>query len=312
MVTEEYLQYIQSAVKGRNVAVVFIGDVGQINPIRKPKSGVPLDAESPIFTNPGDIPVFELTERIRQGEDSPVLAFADMYYDFNTKKTQIVPDSRSVTSSTDGRLIISNMSEINFVDQLKELFFEAKETLNPNKIKIVAGTNLTVDKYNRMIQKLTNPQVTDDSLIRFGVGDMIMFNSNIYNSDGQTIVENADEGQIVSVDPTIHTDPETNIKYYTVVAKTLYNDIKLLIPINTRENNNTYIEVYNSLHDLAASNEFDQELLNDFKRKFGVKIDRGAVRPVIGLSYAITSDKSQGSTYEVVAVDVDDISTVTA
>ena len=311
MVTEEHLQYIQSAVKGRNVAVVFIGDVGQINPIRKPKSGVPLDAESPIFTNPGDIPVFELTERIRQGEDSPVLAFADMYYDFNTKKTQIVPDSRSVTSSTNGRLIIGNMSEINFVDQLKELFFEAKETLNPNKIKIVAGTNLTVDKYNRMIQKLTNPQVTDDSLIRFGVGDMIMFNSNIYNSDGQTIVENADEGQIVSVDPTIHTDPETNIKYYTVVAKTLYNDIELLIPINTQENNNTYIEVYNSLHDAAASNEFDQELLNDFKRKFGAKIDKGVVRPVIGLGYAITSDKSQGSTYEVVAVDVDDISKVT-
>ena len=61
MVTEEHLQHIQNAVKGRNVAVVFIGDIGQINPIRKPKSGIPLDAESPIFTNSGDIPVFELT-----------------------------------------------------------------------------------------------------------------------------------------------------------------------------------------------------------------------------------------------------------
>jgi hypothetical protein len=37
MLTEEHLAHIEKAVQGKNVVVVFIGDIGQISPIRSQK-----------------------------------------------------------------------------------------------------------------------------------------------------------------------------------------------------------------------------------------------------------------------------------
>ena len=307
MLTEEQLKHIENAVAGKNVTVVFIGDIGQISPIRNKtivqEFGVNPGDPSPIFTR-SDIPVFELSTRVRQGEDSPVLAFADEYYEFNTGQTSEFPQVG--TSSQDGRLIVQHGS-VDLTSQLIDLFVEAKETLNPNKVKIVAAKNVTVAEYNRAIQKITNPQVTDDSIVRFGPGDLVIFNDNIY-SGNTLIAANADEGQIVDVDPTIY--QEDGIEYYVVIFEGEKGRVPVKVPVQTPENAKRYIAIHDALKAAASGfpvPEAARQAYDEFKNKFAAKVRNGTIMLNIALGYAITSDKSQGSTYEVVAVDIDDI-----
>jgi ATP-dependent exoDNAse (exonuclease V) alpha subunit len=49
------------------------------------------------------------------------------------------------------------------------------------------------------------------------------------------------------------------------------------------------------------------------KSEYAVTINdyKGGYKPLVSLGYAITAHKAQGSTYDVVAVDLDDIHSVT-
>ena len=326
MLNEEELNDIYESAKGRNVAIVFIGDIGQINPIRSGKFfrnlNIPVDAVSPIFTR-SDIPVYKLTERVRQGEDSPVLAYADYYYNFNTGQTNQYPNVAG-QSSEDNKLLIQH-ANISLPMQLRELFLEAKETLNPNKVKIVAGRQETVDNYNRQIQQMTNPHVTDDSLIRFGIGDLIIFNDNY--KIGRKSVLNAQEGQVINVAATIQTDRydsqghllvglptnnEITVDFYEVTIKLDSGDVVTVkIPVMTPDNISKLSALrHNAL--VTAKQTKKWNVYYALKNDYAVIIDdyKGGYKPMVSLGYAITAHKSQGSTYEVVALDVDDVESV--
>ena len=327
MLNEEDLNNIYESANGRNVTIVFIGDIGQINPIRNSpffrNSNIPVDAVSPIFTR-FDIPVYELTERVRQGEDSPVLAYADNYYKFNTKQTSQYPNVVG-QSSEDNRLLIQH-GNVDLPLQLQELFIEAKETLNPNKIKIVAGRQATVDSYNRRIQHLTNPQVTDDSLIRFGIGDLVIFNDN-YQSATKAIL-NAQEGQVIDVDTTIQTDQydsqgrlllglntvETiNVDFYNITVKLDSGDVvSIKVPVMTPDNILRLATLRHNALNAAKQDRSKWRMYYALKGEYAVTINdyKGGYKPLVSLGYAITAHKAQGSTYDVVAVDLDDIHSV--
>lgn len=327
MLNEEDLNNIYESANGRNVTVVFIGDIGQINPIRNSpffrNLNIPVDAVSPIFTR-SDIPVYELTERVRQGEDSPVLAYADNYYKFNTRQTSQYPNIVG-QSSEDNRLLIQH-GNIDLPMQLQQLFIEAKETLNPNKVKIVAGRQTTVDNYNRRIQRLTNPQVTDDSLIRFGIGDLVIFNDN-YQSTTKTIL-NAQEGQVIDIDTTIQTDQydsqgrlllglntvETiNVDFYNITVKLDSGDVvSIKVPVITPDNMSRLATLRHNALNAAKQDRSKWRMYYALKGEYAVTINdyKGGYKPLVSLGYAITAHKAQGSTYDVVAVDLDDIHSV--
>lgn len=327
MLNEEDLNSIYEGTNGRNVTVVFIGDIGQINPIRNSpffrNLNIAPDAPSPIFTT-SDIPIFRLTERVRQGEDSPVLAYADKYYQFNTGQTAQYPNEVG-QSSEDGRLLIQH-GDVDLPTQLQDLFIEATQTLNPNKVKIVAGRQATVDSYNRRIQRITNPQVTDDSPIRFGVGDLVIFNDN-YQS-GQKAILNAQEGQVIEVDPTIYTDSydsngrlligfntvdSIDIEYYNVTIKLDSGEIVTVkIPVITDSNISKLFTLRHNTMTAAKQDRSKWKIYYALKGEYAISLNdyKGTYKPLVSLGYAITAHKAQGSTYDVVAVDLDDIHSV--
>jgi ATP-dependent exoDNAse (exonuclease V) alpha subunit len=69
MISSEDYNLLVDFAKDANIPIIFIGDDGQLPPVEE-KKGV-----SPIF----NLKRFNLTERIRQGEDSPILPFADKF-----------------------------------------------------------------------------------------------------------------------------------------------------------------------------------------------------------------------------------------
>lgn len=331
MADEYHMELINKSIAGRNVTVIFIGDIGQISPIRKApyfqSLNIDPNAPSPIFTSQ-NIPVFRLTERVRQGEGAPVLAYADGYYQYNTGQTSVYPNKVG-QSSEDGKLIVQN-TNIDLPSQLQDLFFEAKETLNPDKVKIVVGKRDTAAKYNRAVQRMLNPQVTDTSIIRFGIGDLIIFNDNY--TTGKLIIQNAQEGQVIDVDSTIYTDyyDESGrlqygivntenfigVDFYNITVKIDSGEITTLkIPVETRENIGKLVQLrHNARSNWEKTNftgRIEKNIHESLKGEYAISItNNGAVYPLVSLGYAITAHKSQGSTYEVVAVDVDDIEKV--
>lgn len=134
MLSNTELKDIKKHLK-KGQKVIFLGDSGQLGPISNSKSGVP-----PVFSQ--GFNESRLVERVRQGEDSSILPYADYYWNnvhnTNGQEYNPIPDS-----------IRSNTNELEFIDSvpsavsgLLHLFKQAVDTENHNLIKIVSFNNL--------------------------------------------------------------------------------------------------------------------------------------------------------------------------
>ena len=314
MVNEEQLELIKQAIKERNIPVVFLGDVGQLPPVRSGsyyvRHKVAGDAMSPVFTD-DTIPNSKLVTRVRQGESSPVLNYADEYWDFSQEQRGDYPNDLDKTSKvTDQGALIVQRSEIDLVRQLLPLFEEAKRTGNPNLVKIVPYTNNStdskesaVDRYNRLIRQALYPESTMES---FEKGDLIIFNDTFGDQDFS--VPNSTEGSIISVRP------------YTSALPVFEEELELeevervLVVINTPIGQFEVPALVPSVKNKAKHRRNLQKIAKyckDHRREWPKFWQyKGTYAADIGYAYAIDSHKSQGSTYEVVAVDAADINSV--
>lgn len=321
MVNEEQLELVMEAIKGRRIPVVFLGDIGQLPPIRMSRyyrnSKISQDAPSPIFTDK-NIPVAKLVTRVRQGEDSPVLDYADKYWNFSQDKRQEYPDDideRSVV--TDKGALIIQRNEVDLVKQLLPLFKEAKETRNPNLVKIVPYTNNSrdakesaVDRYNRLIRKALYPNETSEG---FFEGDLVIFNSGYGANEGA--VPNSFEGSVISVKEVteeIYDYKEIDLLPVKIQKLTIQGNDGIIVEVpalipdknnlkNHQRNIKALREHRNKVYNEGGNYGLAKTVYENYSNNFAANI---------GYAYAIDSHKSQGSTYEVVAVDVADINSV--
>lgn len=319
MINEEAFNLIKKALKGKRIPVIFLGDSGQLPPIRTSRyydareHRVKEDALSPVLTD-DSIPKAKLVTRVRQGESSPVLEYADKFWDYSHDKRDVFPiDINEVSQVTDeGALIVQN-SQIDMVEQLKPLFEQARDERNPNLVKIVAYTTndrhaeSAVSKYNRLIRKMLHP---DAPIGTFTEGDLIIFNDT-YGREGG--VPNSTEGSVIRVKP-MGSDVESygrglDEKLEPVDrVELVFKDMKgneILVPalVPTKEN------IARHERNIEVLREHRNEIWNTNRGKYAeakemyerYKMEYAAK---VGYAYAISDHKSQGSTYDVVAVDV--------
>jgi len=290
MVNEEALELIMKH-KRPSAKVIFLGDRGQLPPIRKDSS----DDISLVFSSENKA---SLTERVRQGEESPILPYADYYWNNSEKdksESNPVPeDAKKDVVSKKGSLVFAeNMSDI--FNKVSSYFKTAIETKNPNLIKIVTYKNATRQAYNKQIRK----EVFGENAAQLENNDIIMFQNNYKTQDG-TEISNSDEFTIDSVS-------ESNDSGYSVFNVT--------VKVNNKS------VVFSVLNDKDKS-KFDSDVASLFEA--AKKLPKGVTRTKayksawalknkfadIDYAYAITSHKSQGSTYDNVIVDVKDINSV--
>jgi hypothetical protein len=295
MVNEEALELIMSE-KRRDAKVIFLGDRGQLPPIRKISS----DEISLVFQSENKS---SLTERVRQGEESPILPFADYFWDnseLEKPKANPIPDGKIEDKLSDkGNLVFIKNLYDSFNDVV-QVFKQGIETGNPNVIKIVTYKNATRKDYNNKIRKA----IFGEDVVQFVEKDQIMFQNN-YSLDIRTNFSNSDEFNISSV----VTNEMNGYKVFEIGVK-----------MDSESSKITYFPVLDSEY----RKQFDEDVSKMFDD--AKKMPKGELRKMayqkawaltrmfadIDYSYAITSHKSQGSTYDNVIVDLKDIYSVGA
>jgi hypothetical protein len=320
---DEYTLLEIFKLKRPDAKVIFIGDIGQIGPIRsltndfykadnnkkylEIKEGT--ENKSPLFNldssfwkdyenlvwgyNKDNIEL--LYERIRQGEESPILPYADIFWENSQKgiDASLIP-----TVSTDRKNIIRKEGSLLFTSNFNDLYRKMipfyEEMLNDkNKdiIRFIAHTNNKRSEINERV----HASLFGDNAPEYAIGELVIFNSSFELSQ-DIIIDNAEDGWITGISP-LMLDEDSNCHYYVISIDT--DEGMYYVPVLARNQKENYRKYIDALENEASKiRNYNDKLerykyINKRKYKFA-DVDYG---------YALTAHKAQGSTYDIAVVD---------
>lgn len=315
MITEDVLKKIIdiNSSLSRPFQMLFLGDIGQIQPIRDEQSEFYrthkdlLNKKSDIFNSKHKS---KLITRVRQGEANPILPYADYFWENSQKEnpelnpTQHIVRNNQITDK--GSLLFSN-SEAEVLNSVIKSVKNAVEKGLTNHVKIVT---YHVNEKTELNQKIHEALFGKDS--DYSKGDMLILNSPYDLPDVNATMENSSEIQIKSIQ-------DTDVDEFGV--HTLYLETNGTAYTRTgNEQKDCVIQVV-SRNDIGLYNQKLQELASRAKRQTNRALKKQAWGDFweykgryadVDFGYAITAHKSQGSTYDIVVVDEKDIMGTTA
>jgi exodeoxyribonuclease-5 len=296
MINEESHDLIMKE-KRKKAKVIYLGDIRQLPPIREAGSKF-IDRPSPVFFGPNYV---VLTERIRQGEENPILPFADYFGDNSRMQfprlNPVPPESRKNIVNDKGALVFAdNIYDV--IETVLPLYKHAVEHKDMNVIKTVTYRNDTRKKINNLVRDYV---FGTDVKAEYLTGELLMFQDNHQLNDIDEPISNSFEIQVTGV-------AQKTDDYKVWVLEFIYEAKPVFIEVL----DNTEIK----RHAADVSKRFE------YAKKFrpGTDERKEALSKAWGLkrrfapveyAYAITSHKSQGSTYNTVVVDERDIMSVT-
>lgn len=310
MITEDVLKKIIdiNSSLSRPFQMLFLGDIGQIQPIRDDQSEFYrthkdlLNKKSDIFNSKHKS---KLITRVRQGEANPILPYADYFWENSQKEnpefnpTQHIVRNNQITDK--GSLLFSN-SEGEVLNSVIKAVKNAVEKGLTNHVKIVT---YHVNEKTELNQKIHEALFGKDS--DYSKGDMLILNSPYDLPDVNATMENSSEIQIKGIQ-------DTDVDELGV--HTLYLETNGIAYTRTgNEQKDCVIQVV-SRNDIGLYNQKLQELASQAKRQTNKVLKRQMWRDFweykgryadVDFGYAITAHKSQGSTYDIVVVDEKDI-----
>ena len=315
MITEDVLKKIIdiNSSLSRPFQMLFLGDIGQIQPIRDDQSEFYrthkdlLNKKSDIFNSKHKS---KLITRVRQGEANPILPYADYFWENSQKEnpelnpTQHIVRNNQITDN--GSLLFSN-SEAEVLNSVIKSVKNAVEKGLTNHIKIVT---YHVNEKTELNQKIHETLFGKDS--DYSKGDFIILNQQ-FDVLPYVTMENSTEMQITGIND-IEEDEngihilsiETNGSAYDVHDGTERKNCT--IQVVSRNDIAKYKDILQEMAAKAkrqANGPYKRELWKQFWRYKGLYAD-------VDFGYAITAHKSQGSTYDIVVVDEKDIMGTTA
>ena len=303
MITQQTLDWILK-YKRPGAKIIFMGDNVQLAPVDTESKVATI--LSPVFKIPGA----KLTERMRQGEDHPIVALTDLYAKnvelFQNKKKGVpnpLPlDARktNIDKVADSGLVFAN----NFNDVISSVISDIKKDEangNFDNTKVIAYTNKAVTNANKKIREILNP----DAKLKYDKGDVIIM-KEAYLIDNTVVINNSETVKVVESVAMSKQDTRLGIKV-SGVSTMVKNSKDYEIPMEILDDVSKALvkKKINSLREAAIKN---RSLWKNYYRAMDhVSETYGNV----DYGYAITSHKSQGSTYRNVYVMENDIMTTT-
>lgn len=303
MINKTLLKLIITQAEKYNVKVIFMGDLAQIPPVGETMSGV--------FTNSLIKHKAHLQKVERQADGNPLFAMYDSIRSDISSPTDNFEHETKLNDKGEGAFFTSDRTI--FEEKVIEAFGSEKYKVNPNAYKLITYTNRSVSEWNNIIRKAVMP----NAKLFIEPGDILMGYRSI-GLEGES-VENSSDYRVISRSEH-KVDSSYGIGYYVVeLENTLDNSIiKVNVIDNTEESREYFAEelakLINAVEKSPQSTKAVMwEKYFKFRNKFvlfeDIVDDYGNLLVSCDLKYgyAITAHKSQGSTYETVFVDENNI-----
>lgn len=270
--------------------IILMGDKGQLPPIEN--DIIKSDKDSPVFDlEISDDCKHELTERVRQTQGNPILDLSDIIREeiFGSQNMKRVLNEIRTPKLVNGYgyewIPYSGLYE-----HIKD-----KDKL---KTAVIAFRNKTVDYFNEHIRNFVfdNP---DKLMIK---NDVVSMNDNFYFSpngiDIQYVLHNSDVYQIDKVTTKFvrHVWRDETAKIETYLGKILGTN-----------NKHIYVPTEEGVKELNRMLGLIAEACKKHKEKWHVWWDLRKRFCNCSYAYAVTAYKVQGSTYDRVYVDINDV-----
>lgn len=297
MVNDALYKFVEDVIKTKNVKVIYIGDKGQIKPVKQ-------DHISKVFTENTENEIM-LTEVMRTSNNSILEESTNLR---NNKPLNFQ------TKLANGIGVVYYNAR-NLLNQLiNEEFTKQMKSGNGLYIRILSGTNAMAIEFNNAVRRVlfNNPGQLE-------VGDLLMGYKNFdvdYNT-GEPKIINGGDYKVESVTPGTQTIKDMTFSGYRIVLSNALdpNDSnKDLFVVSKTEDKNKILKFAGtiaSLNKLAASYpkgskdaallfKEAKELENKLAFMLNVADEGGKDKIVrtVDYGYAHTIHKSQGGTYE--------------
>lgn len=278
MIDDDLFEIIEDS----GIKFIFVGDDAQLPPVSKNE-----DFENKSKTFEVDTSI-RLLNIIRQNKGNPIIELSQKLRNPNKR----IPVFQETLVENKGIFILSNSEWENSL--LKEFETQSYQD-NINYCKALAYRNRRVDELNKKIHDYLYP----DCKTLFNVGERVVLNSPVTRKVkknrryvNEVVHSSGKEGQVVAVNEAVG---KADLNYWVVSVlfqHTVYNGY---LPVNFR----MYEQVLNGLLEEAKED----------KRKWKNYYDLKNYLFDIKFCYASTVHKSQGSTYQNVYIDKEDIMT---
>ena len=301
--------FLERTCKTNGCKLIYVGDNSQLSPVNEKKSAA--------FTG---IKLYTLKQIVRQEKDNPIKHLLELLrYDIKHKTFSFLNyiSKNKVAFDNDNIKGFQVCNEQEFNQIVYNNFNDEHITDNVDFVKIVAYTNNCVSSWNKIVRESI---ISDADKSVITKNDLIISYVTLVDKFNDTIIKNSEEYIIKDVVNYTHpkysikgfmirfiaihggqsTTPlfvvdhkdRTSVLQYINISNNLIHNAKVARPITRSQRWKEYFEFKESC--LLLTNILD----NTGKIMFSRDLDYG---------FAVTSHKSQGSTYDTTLVDVNDI-----
>lgn len=309
MINRGLAQFLERVCKSNKCKLLYIGDSSQLAPVN--------EAYSSAFKG---VKVYSLKQIVRQGDDNPVsylleLLRYDVLHKTFTFLNHISKNPYEVNSDNTKGYQVCNSRE--FEQIVYNNFSDEELTKNVDYAKIIAYTNSAVSSWNKFIR---NSIIKDADKSILTKNDLIISYVTIVNAFNECIIKNSEEYIIKDIVNYVH--PKYQLKGFMVKFTAIHggNTTSPLFVIDHTDRFTIQMYVKLSRELIQAAKTAPVKLRSQkwkdyftFKESCLLLINiltfDGKIEFPRNLDYgfALTSHKSQGSTFNTALVDVNDI-----
>ena len=302
MVNVQNKQILESKLP-KGAKLIYVGDRNQIAPIEK-RDSPNLGKISQVFTMNTGKNKHSLVTRVRQGEDSTILPYADYYWN-NAEGENSVADPVPTTARKNTKEMVM-LKVDGWVEKVIPLFKRAFETGNANLVKVMAFNNISGNVKGAKILREAEFKIREalfgEDRQEYNKGELLMMTSNFAMGEKGTL-ENSAELVVISSTPTTQSvplpnDSEEELKAFNLDVKDTNSGKEYSISVIAEESKARHKQIYESWGVAAKKNRNLWTMFWTVKEKIFAPVN---------YSYIITTHKAQGSTYDVAVVLEDNI-----
>lgn len=312
MIPTKLYNYLIKVCKSKCCKVITIGDASQLSPVNERKSVA--------FANNSDI--YYLKEIVRQEANNPITDLLKIVRDDIKNKTYRFVDYLNVYPNRYNEIGegYSVVPKAQFANIISREFNNPEYTSNIDMYRVIAYTNIAVSSWNNYVRNIIVKDAYKSVLTK---NDLVMSYKNLVDEFNSQILINSEEYIVKDISDFV--DRKYGFKGIMVKFQAIHGGkVTPPILIINHKDRETLVAYYNIVNGMMrdAMNETDHSARTklwkkyyEFKNKYllctnildkndptKIVLDRD-----IDYGFAITAHKSQGSTYENVFVDLNDM-----